>query len=158
MSSGGRWRRGRTSTPWCAAHCRSLFFLENGGRVHAFLHMDLDSCWEVLAATRAPDGCPCLTWRGGGAAQALSELQSALAAAEQGTEDVRREVDTERQRGGVAGAELSELRQRNAELLAHVAELEEDLQHSDADLEHAISQLEAHGIAMDDADDGGGAV
>ena len=88
-------------------------------------------------------------------AQALSELQSALAAAEQGTEDVRREVDTERQRGGVAGAELSELRQRNAELLAHVAELEEDLQHSDADLEHAISQLEAHGIAMDDADDGG---
>ena len=94
----------------------------------------------------------------GVAAQALSELQSALAAAEQGTEDVRREVDTERQRGGVAGAELSELRQRNAELLAHVAELEEDLQHSDADLEHAISQLEAHGIAMDDADDGGGAV
>ena len=115
----------------------------------------LGSARSRYARTR----CPSLSdvaW--GFAAQALSELQSALAAAEQGTEDVRREVDTERQRGGVAGAELSELRQRNAELLAHVAELEEDLQHSDADLEHAISQLEAHGIAMDDADDGGGAV
>ena len=84
----------------------------------------------------------------------LAELQTELNAAQNGTEDARREAVALAQRGGAAGAEVSELQKRNAELLSHVSELEEDLANSDADLEQAISQLEANGIALEDEMDG----
>ena len=80
----------------------------------------------------------------------LAELQTELNAAQNSTEDARREAVALAQRGGAAGAEVAELQKRNAELLAHVSELEEDLAHSDADLEQAITQLEANGIALED--------
>ena len=80
----------------------------------------------------------------------LSEVQAELHAAQNATEDARREAAGLAQRGGVVGAEVAELEKRNTELLAHISELEDDLAQSDADLEQAIVQLEANGIGLED--------
>jgi uncharacterized protein YlxW (UPF0749 family) len=80
-----------------------------------------------------------------------------LNAAQNATQDARREAVGLARRGGELSAEVAELQKRNAELLAHISELEEDLAQSDADLEQAIAQLEANGIAIDDDMSGGDA-
>ena len=80
----------------------------------------------------------------------LAELQTELNAAQKFTADARREAVGLAHQGDAVGVEAAELQKRNTELLAQISELEEDLAQSDADLEQAITKLEANGIVLED--------
>ena len=80
----------------------------------------------------------------------LAELQTELNAAQNATDYAHRDAVGLARRGGEVSAEVAELQKRNAELLAQISELEEDLAQSDADLEQAITKLEANGIVLND--------